>query len=384
MVYIHVPFCRSFCIYCDFYSEICSPDKDRSGGLDNVEASGIASDRDIDVWTGEVSAEALARQQEIADGIAAGSPDTLYIGGGTPSLLPLTALERILKALPEGCGKDEFTVEVNPDDIARRGPEYVLGLKALGVSRVSMGIQSFDDRMLRWMRRRHDSAAAVKAFGILREAGIENISIDLMFGIPGLSKEVWKDSIDRAVALSPEHISAYQLMIEEGSDLAGLIGSGALGEAPEEECREQYGMLCAVLSAAGYGHYEISNWAKPGRRARHNYAYWQRLPYVGLGPGAHSLSRVQSLDGQREVRSWNEQKLHGYGRGEEVLSEKERREEKIMLALRTSDGIEASALANCPAAEELLKEGALVRCSDRIRIPEDRFFVSDDIISGLF
>ncbi len=380
MVYIHVPFCRSFCIYCGFYSEICSPNKGRSEGMDN----GVASGWDIDAWTEEVRSEALGRRQEIMNGLASGAPDTLYIGGGTPSLLPLKSLERILQALPEGCGKDEFTVEVNPDDIVRRGPEYVLRLKALGVNRISMGIQSFDDRILKWMRRRHDSAAAVRAFGILREAGMENVSIDLMFGIPGLSKEVWKDSIDRAVALSPEHISAYQLMVEEGSDLAGLIAASALGEAPEEECREQYEMLCAALSAAGYGHYEISNWAKPGRRARHNYAYWQRLPYVGLGPGAHSLSLVQSPDGQREIRSWNAQKLHGYGRGEEVLGEKERREERIMLALRTSEGIEAGALADCPAVEELLAEGALVRCADRIRIPEDYFFVSDDIISGLF
>ena len=380
MVYIHVPFCRSFCIYCDFYSEICSPNKGRSEGMDN----GVASDSDIDVWTEEVRSEALARQREIMNGLAAGAPDTLYIGGGTPSLLPLKSLERILQALPEGCGKDEFTVEVNPDDIVRRGSEYVRGLKALGVNRISMGIQSFDDKVLKWMRRRHDSAAAVRAFGILREAGMENISIDLMFGIPGLGKEIWKDSIDRAVALSPEHISAYQLMIEEGSDLAGLIAAGKLGEAPEEECREQYEMLCAALSTAGYGHYEISNWAKPGRRARHNYAYWQRLPNAGLGPGAHSLSLVQSSDGQREIRSWNTQKLHGYGRGEEILSEKERREERIMLALRTSEGIEADALADCPAAEEMLAEGALCRRGDRIRIPEDHFFVSDDIISGLF
>ena len=377
MVYIHVPFCRSFCIYCDFYSEICSV----KGGSGGINGSG---DADIDAWTEEVCSEALARQTEIMAGLSAGSPDTLYIGGGTPSLLPLKALERILQTLPEGCGKDEFTVEVNPDDIVRRGPDYVRGLKSLGMNRISMGVQSFDDRMLRWMRRRHDSAAAVKAFGILREAGMENISIDLMFGIPGLSREVWKDSIDRAVALSPEHISAYQLMIEEGSDLGGLIAAGKLGEAPEEECREQYEMLCAALSAAGYEHYEISNWAKPGRRARHNCAYWQRLPYVGLGPGAHSLSLAQSPDGQRETRSWNAQTLHGYGRGEEVLDETQRREERIMLALRTSDGIEVSALADCPAMEEMLAEGALVRRSDRIRIPEDHFFVSDDIISGLF
>ena len=352
--------------------------------MDDGGASGIASGRDIDAWTEDVCSEALGRQQEIMDGLDAGSPDTLYIGGGTPSLLPLSALERILQALPEYCGRDEFTVEVNPDDIVRRGTGYVRGLKDLGVNRISMGIQSFDDRMLRWMRRRHDSAAAVKAFGILREAGMENVSIDLMFGIPGLSKEVWKDSIDRAVALSPEHISAYQLMIEEGSDLAGLIASGKLGEAPEEECRKQYEMLCTALAAAGYEHYEISNWAKPGRRARHNYAYWQRLPYVGLGPGAHSLSLLTSSDGQRETRSWNSQKLHGYTRGEEVLGERERREERIMLALRTSDGIAASALADCPAAVQMLAEGALVRCGERIRIPEDRFFVSDNIISGLF
>ncbi len=371
MVYIHVPFCRSFCIYCDFYSELCS-------------AKG--AEADIDVWTEEICAEIHARTEEIRGGIACGSPDTLYLGGGTPSLLPLSAIERILRALPEGCGKDEFTVEVNPDDVVRGGKGYVRGLKGLGVNRVSMGVQSFDDRMLRLLRRRHDSAAAVKAFGILREAGgMENLSIDLMFGIPGLENEVWRDSIEKAIALGPEHISAYQLMVEEGSGLAALIEGGKVNEAPEEDCLQQYRMLCAALSEAGYEHYEISNWARASRRARHNFAYWQRLPYAGIGPGAHSLRRIRSEGGQVvEIRSRNEEKLHGYAREEEILDEKQRREEHIMLALRTSDGIEASFLADCPAAGEMLRSGSLLRCADTLRIPEEKFFVSDSIISELF
>lgn len=370
MVYIHVPFCRSFCIYCDFYSEICSAED---------------ADADIAAWEEEICAEISARTEEIRDGIACGSPDTLYLGGGTPSLLPLKTIERILRALPQGCGKDEFTVEVNPDDIVRGGSEYVLGLKELGVNRVSMGVQSFDDGMLRLMRRRHDSTAALKAYGILREAGMENLSIDLMFGIPGLRKEVWLESIRKAIALSPEHISAYQLMVEEGSELAQLIAEGKVNEAPEEDCLEQYLMLCTALSEAGYEHYEISNWARPAHRARHNFAYWQRLPYVGIGPGAHSLRRTQSAGGEiMEIRSRNEEKLRGYAREEEILDGRQRREEHIMLALRTSDGIEASFLADSPAAGEMLRDGSLVRCGERLRIPEEKFFVSDSIISELF
>ena len=277
----------------------------------------------------------------------------------------------------------EFTVEVNPEDIVRKGEEYVKGLLALGVNRISMGVQSFDDRILRWMNRRHDSAEAVEAFRILRRCGVGNISIDLIFGLPQLSEAVWTDSLERALDLGPEHISAYQLSIEEGSALEKLIAKGGFTEATEDQCREQYDLLCSKLGEAGYHHYEVSNFSRPGYEAVHNSAYWRRVPYVGLGPGAHSLSAGS-------VRSWNSEDIHAYSREEEILSPEDIRVERIMLPLRTDAGLpeaELRSLAGDAAVDRLLSEGALVLChperSRRIRIPEDHFFVSDDIISDL-
>lgn len=310
-------------------------------------------------------------------------------------MLPPPAFERIVGAL--GCGPfDEFTVEVNPEDIAEKGGAYVSELLKLGVNRVSMGVQSLDDGILRWMRRRHDSATARRAFGILREDGVENVSLDLIFGLPQLSREMLSDTLDGICRLRPEHVSAYQLSVEEGSDLAAMAADGRFTEAPEELCAAQYEMICSRLRDAGYVHYEISNWALPGREAKHNSAYWERVPYVGFGPGAHSF------DGER--RSWNSCEPAGWSRSGELLTEAEAREESIMLGLRTARGIPASwcrpaDLRRCLAdgsivavADALPPEGAVCaesagaspnRLPARVRIPESRWFVSDDIVSGL-
>jgi oxygen-independent coproporphyrinogen-3 oxidase len=290
---------------------------------------------------------------------------------------------------------DEFTVEVNPEDVVERGIEYAVGLRNLGVNRVSMGVQSFDDSILRWMNRRHSSSGAVEAFGILRSAGFSNISIDLIFGLSQLSSGQWKDTVARAIGLGAEHISAYQLSVEEGSALGKLVASGRYVEASDEVCAGQYGVLCGMLAEAGYRHYEVSNFARPGFEARHNGAYWRRVPYVGLGPGAHSL--------KGDVRSWNGDSLEGYLKkwsvvssraagsevpsdGCEVLSEAQVVEETVMLGLRTAEGVDrAYLLGHCPSTviNRLLDSGSLEISGDRIRIPESRFFVSDDIISDL-
>ena len=375
--------------------------------------------------------------------------NTLYIGGGTPSVLPLDVLARIVKAiaLQEALRQaqrpmvgtsdkssvssvtelfspvtepvvrhgsptfeatvptapfEEFTVEVNPEDIVEKGSEYVRGLLALGVNRISMGVQSFDDGILRWMNRRHDGTRAIKAFQILRECGVQNISIDLIFGISQLTDEIWKDTIEEALALAPEHISAYQLSIEEGSALAKMVSDGRYVEASDEQCRRQYDLLCRTLKQSGYHHYEISNFAKPGFEAVHNSAYWRRVPYIGLGPGAHSLIG--------DVRSWNSQvlphltldcnpitggslkssgnpdNLATYSRSFETLSPEDIRVEKIMLSLRTDKGMEATelySLAERSVVDSLLIEGALEHSSSRIRIPESHLFVSDEIIREL-
>ena len=394
MIYLHVPFCGSFCTYCDFYSEIC-----RSAQAFNEYADAVI-------------AEIRDRQKELEMNMSArDAVNTLYIGGGTPSVLPLDVLARIVSAVTEPVEVtspfEEFTVEVNPEDIVEKGCEYVRGLMALGVNRISMGIQSFDDGILRWMNRRHDAARAVEAFRILRGSGVRNISIDLIFGLSQLTDEIWKDTIEKALELAPEHISAYQLSIEEGSALAKMVADGRYVEATDEQCRRQYDILCQSLRLAGYHHYEISNFAKPGFEAVHNSAYWRRVPYVGLGPGAHSLSG--------NVRSWNSQelphrqpgealscnphlpscqtsdrnpngKLVTYSRSFETLSPEDIRVEKIMLSLRTDKGLEATelySLADRTVIDTLLSEGALELHGTRIRIPEDRLFTSDEIIREL-
>nr|MCR5351676.1 hypothetical protein [Bacteroidales bacterium] len=237
----------------------------------------------------------------------------------------------------------------------------------------------------------------------LREAGVRNVSVDLIFGISQLSEALFAETLREVLAWRPEHVSAYQLSIEEGSALAKLVRDGHYVEASQEQCAAQYAQLCAALQAAGYVHYEISNWALPGREAVHNSAYWTRHPYVGLGPGAHSF------DGT--TRSWNysslthaatapenrsHPRLRGRGstqsdvfggssplrEGQEQLTEREAREETIMLGLRTARGVEA-ALCDPAQVAPLLADGRLVRIGDRLRIPEDHWFVSDDIIADV-
>ena len=331
---------------------------------------------------------------------APGAVNTLYIGGGTPSVLPLDVLRRIVDALLSSRSLrrgentvgaqspfEEFTVEVNPEDIVEKGGEYVRGLLETGVDRVSMGIQSFDGGILRWMNRRHSAAGAVEAFRILRRCGVRNISVDLIFGLSQLADDVWKDTIERALKLAPEHISAYQLSIEEGSALAKLVADGRYVEASDEQCRHQYDVLCQTLRQAGYHHYEISNFARPGFEAVHNSAYWSRVPYIGLGPGAHSLTG--------DIRSWNSQELPHrstdgspatYSRTSETLSPEDIRVERIMLSLRTDKGLEAAelySLADRAVINSLLSEGALEKQGGSIRIPESRLFTSDEIIREL-
>ena len=430
MIYLHVPFCESRCTYCGFFSSVIP-----------------RNSRDLcyEAYADAVCKEISERRDEIAGTL---NVNTLYIGGGTPSVLPLDVLSRIVHFLeaaiirpgrgyaaepfalrassrlacgeppvheatgghrfgwhtPSGAGDyswEEFTIEVNPEDIVEKGEEYVKGLLALGVNRVSMGVQSFDDEILKWMNRRHDSATAVEAFRILRRCGVGNISIDLIFGLPRLSEELWSETIGKALELEPEHISAYQLSIEEESALERLIAQGKFTEATDEQCRRQYDLLCKRLGEAGYHHYEISNFAIPGREAVHNSAYWRRVPYVGLGPGAHSLSAGS-------VRSWNSRdlprrlqngSLKTYSKEEELLTTEDIRVERIMLPLRTDMGLQESelrSLAGDESVDRLLASGALVRCHPErvpepvegrgegsLRIPEDHFFISDDIIREL-
>ena len=358
MIYIHVPFCKSRCTYCDFFSVV-----PRDG-------------RPMERYTEALCAEIRRRAAEMD-----GELNTLYFGGGTPSVLPLEALSRILLTLEE-CGHGgpytEFTLEANPDDIVQNGLPYLESLQQLGVNRLSLGVQSFDDNLLRWMNRRHDAAGARDAVRLAREAGIGNLSLDLIFGLSNLSLDVWEQTIDQALSLKPEHISCYQLTVEGESALARMLEAGQYREAPEETCRAQYDLLCRKLGEKGYNHYEISNFALPGFEAVHNGGYWSRRPYVGLGPSAHSFS------GHR--RCWNDSELEGYRLTAETLSAEDENVERIMLALRTARGVDAAFLEanSMPGSiDSLVQAGALVRQGSRYRIPEDHFFTSDDIIRQL-
>ena len=398
MIYVHIPFCRSFCTYCDFYSEVAARCRKAEDARKQEELFGQ--------FTEALVAEVKVRGCEITDEV-----NTLYIGGGTPSVLPLRVFERLLEALDEaghGGPFDEFTVEVNPEDILEKGVPYVEGLLKLGVNRISMGVQSFDDGILKFMNRRHDAEAAKKSYSILETAGVKNISIDLIFGLPQLSDDQWKETLDKALHISdsgtpPCHISAYQLSVEPGSMLAEMVEKGRFEEATEDLCEHQYSMLCEALCEAGYHHYEISNFARPGYEAVHNSAYWRHVPYVGLGPGAHSYltegrceiygsGHCNALE-RPATRQWNLPDLHAYiadpasVRESETLDEEQLVLEKIMLALRTDEGISASFLEeHCDpdSLERALGSGNLVRTSSGMyRIPESRFFVSDSIITDI-
>jgi len=350
-LYVHFPFCASKCVYCDFYARV------RKDWKPYVEA---------------LVQEIRERAEEINV-----PPTTLYFGGGTPSLLPPALLARVADACRATFGVqafEEFTVEVNPDDVT---PALAVALREMGVSRVSMGVQSFNDDQLCWMRRRHTAAQAEAACATLRRAGCDNLSLDLIFGFEGLGDADWLASVDRALALQPEHISCYQMM-------------GRWADGDEERCRRQYTLLQERLAAAGFVQYEISNYARPGRESRHNSAYWLREPYLGFGAGAHSF------DGDRQ-RRWNTPDIDAYVAsrplGTETLSDQEVYEEKLMLGLRTVQGLSRASLTPWeqallaqkePVLEQLSKTGKLVVEGDFLRIPAAELYVSDSIIRELF
>lgn len=371
MVYVHIPFCRNKCIYCGFYSELL---RLGDGGSEFVDA--------------------LRREIATTDAdFASRSARTLYFGGGTPSLLSAQQLAAIVDALAAKGLYDrqkclEFTMEVNPDDIVSGGAAYLDSLRNIGVNRVSMGVQSFDDTVLRRMGRRHNGAEAVKAYEMLRSAGFDNISIDLIIGF---SQSFDPSSVHSALCgLSglPQHVSCYELSIESGSGLEKMLSRGKFSIPGEEECAAQYEELCSLMQSLGYEHYEISNWALGPHRSSHNSAYWTHEPYVGFGPGAHSF------DSRR--RYWNNPDLKAYldaaakgdfspVRGEEALTAEQLLEEKIMLGLRTADGIPPNLLdpSKCRSAMESGVLEASKTVPGNVRIAARHWIVSDSIIASL-
>lgn len=321
-VYVHIPFCASRCSYCDFFSTLRLDEV----GHDYVEA---------------LIAEARLRKVELN-----GEPvKTLYMGGGTPSQLPLPLLARLidgLKATLDLNAVQEFTLEANPDDVT---PEWCAAVRALGVNRVSMGVQSFQDAVLRLVGRRHTARQAIDAVASLRHAGIDNISIDLIYGLPGQTLETWAESVRQAVDLRPQHISAYGLTYEPGTRLWQQRECGEVVEASEDQYLDMYRILVGMLQMAGYEHYEISNFALPGYRSRHNSSYWNETPYLGLGAAAHSYDGTMRRSNPADLCGYIRRITSGQPACQvEDLAWWERYDERVMLGLRTADGVDAHRL----------------------------------------
>ena len=325
-IYIHIPFCESRCIYCGFYSTTSLPSRDKY-----VEA---------------VCHEMTLRPDNLA--LGGNYPiETVYLGGGTPSQLTGSQLFQLFECLQQNYGhafakQMEVTMECNPDDVT---DEFCETLSQLPINRISMGAQTFSDKRLQFLHRRHQAQEVKKAVERLRNIGIENISIDLMFGFPEETLMDWEYDLQQAIDLGVEHISAYSLMYEEGTRLYRLLEQKKVKEIDEELSLQMYDMLCDKLTKAGYEHYEISNFARPGYRSRHNSSYWHEIPYIGLGAAAHSYKREK--EGIVE-RSWNVSNIQRYidsilngtlPSENEKLDINTRYNDLITTALRTSDGI---------------------------------------------
>lgn len=364
MIYIHVPFCKSRCIYCDFFSTT----RDAAWQQKYVDA---------------LVSEIKGRREEIVRAQA----DTIYIGGGTPSLLPADYLLRIFDVLGEVCGGFtslvECTVEANPDDVTE---EWTDALVETPVNRVSMGVQSLNDDMLKLLRRRHTAAQALEAIALLRNKGFGNLSLDLMYGLPGQSLEEWERDVRGIIAVGAPHLSAYALQVEEGTLLYRNLEEGINVLPDEEETVAMYESLMRLTAAAGLEHYEISNFARPGFRAQHNSGYWIGKPYVGLGPGAHSY------DGEK-VRRCNTPDLELYCEAggtyfeQEILNDEERYNEMVLTRLRTSDGLEIALLKEnerkhtLNVAKRHIESGVMSMKNGILRLESKGIFVSNDIIS---
>ena len=324
MVYIHVPFCHRKCTYCAFYSH------------------GAPAPRRLTAYV-----DALLEEMERRKGEQAHPIRTVYLGGGTPSILPLEELTRIVEGLRrcfDLSQVEEATVEANPEDLT---PEYLLGLKALGLfNRLSIGIQSFHDEELRLLNRRHDGRQALQAVENAVEAGFSNISIDLIYGLPGQGLMDWRDNLERVATLPVQHLSAYALTLEKGTILEKQVEQGRVATATEGEVLDHYESLLEWARSNGFEQYEISNFSKPGFRARHNSRYWNRTPYLGVGAAAHSFDGEYRRWNVADVRQYVASAASGHiAHEEEQLGLKDAHNEYVMTALRTVEGIEKSQVA---------------------------------------
>lgn len=365
-LYLHIPFCKRVCAYCDFY---------KSADLRPMKAVVEAMHDELCREAGFLPAEQLR---------------TIYFGGGTPSLLPPEELEEFIAHAAElfDCtALEECTVEANPDDLT---PDYLRRLARTRVDRLSIGVQSFDDGELRLMNRRHTADAARKAVRQAQEAGFGNVTVDLIFGVPGFGAATLARNLRETVALGVQHVSAYHLTVEPQTAFGRRMAQGRFSPVTEETSEEEFLTVHRTLRDAGFEHYEVSNYALPGRRAIHNSSYWSGDPYLGIGPAAHSF------DG--ECRRWAVADIGRYLAGgdryeSERLTERDRYNETVMTALRTAEGLDTKAIgrrfgparleALLDAARPWLDAGDATLRDGRLAIPAERFLLSDAVIAVL-
>ena len=375
-VYIHIPFCRSRCIYCDFYSTTLP----QTWQMPYVEA---------------VEKEMRTRLKAEAPTYPLYPASTLYIGGGTPSQLSREAFHHLFNAIDRhlALAKDtEVTIEANPDDVT---PEWVAQLKDTPVNRISMGVQSMNDGILRTLRRRHTAEQARQAVELLQTNGYHDLSLDLIYGLPGQTLQQFEADVREVLDMGIPHLSAYALQFEEGTPLYAMRQQGTIREADEELSLACYERLIDLTAEAGMEHYEISNFARPDFRSRHNSSYWQGTPYIGLGAGAHSYDGNSMRCSNCEdviayIQAINKSKSPATI---ETLSDINRYNERIMLRLRTCEGLNLNAL-ECDfgfdrhhycerMALPHLGRGTLKKTGETLSLTRRGLFVSDDIISDL-
>ena len=380
-IYIHIPFCKSRCRYCDFFS---------TTQLERREDYAHA-----------IIAEFIDRQHLLTEPVR-----TIYFGGGTPSQMPVASLRIILECLVDGAkrlqfsgrshgelqdasdhhhspdeiGDIELTLEANPGDIT---PEKARAWREMGFNRLSIGIQSFDDDLLHFIGRRHTAQEALQAVATAQAAGFDNISIDLMYALPSQTMEQWQKDVQLALHLGIQHISTYGLIYEDGTALTKLLMDNRLQPVDEDLEMRMYDYLVEQLTANGFSHYEVSNFALPGRHSRHNSSYWNDTPYLGLGAAAHSY------DGQH--RQWNIADLDEYIRQAlahqlspeiEHLTDEDRHTERVMLSLRTNQGV-AKADINMHKAEPYIEQGLLEDKGERVAATTQGFHILNRIIEDL-
>ncbi|MBR5168295.1 MAG: radical SAM family heme chaperone HemW [Salinivirgaceae bacterium] len=369
-IYIHVPFCKRRCGYCNFYSTTRLSLKN-----DYLAAVG----RELRMRANYLNGELV---------------QTIYFGGGTPSLLQPAEIQTIIgtiRQLHQVSDTPEITVEANPDDLT---PDYISQLAQTDVNRLSIGIQSFDDDYLQLMNRRHNAQQAIDAVKLSQKNGFDNISIDLIYGLPGSTCEYWKRQLDTAASLNVQHLSAYHLSYEEGTAFAQKLQQHKIAEVSEDESLAQFNALTDWAQATGFEHYEISNFARSGFRSRHNSCYWDRTIYLGVGPAAHSYNRL--------TRSWNTSDIAAYIKNvnegksfseSETLTPSDIFNDYVITALRTSAGIDMDYLQREQPkqmvdylqrqAESFVRAGQLEYSANHLKLTHSGIFVSDEIMERL-